>query len=169
GLALPASDCIRGLLYHWGIQFHHLNPNSITHIFIFIHFCEAFLGIEPHFDLFCYFFHLLPQPSSDKQVVVGRVGLQFKQGNGKEYIKYKTPTNHSGWRELWFYIGNHQPALAERTPWKAVQRPEWNETLTRSEMVQVTDLVLFISALKKMSVTGASVLLSMFKGRIQPL
>ena len=35
-----------------GVQVHHLTPNSILQILIFVHLCEAFLGIEPHFDLF---------------------------------------------------------------------------------------------------------------------
>ena len=51
GLRIPTSDFFRGLLHHWGIQVHHLTPNSILHISIFVHLCEAFLGIEPHFDL----------------------------------------------------------------------------------------------------------------------
>ena len=51
GLGIPTSDFFRGLLHHWGIQVHHLTPNSILHISIFVHLCEAFLGIEPHFDL----------------------------------------------------------------------------------------------------------------------
>jgi uncharacterized membrane protein YjjP (DUF1212 family) len=34
------------------IQIHHLNPNSIAHVAIFVHLCEAFLGIEPNFALF---------------------------------------------------------------------------------------------------------------------
>jgi hypothetical protein len=38
----------------------HLNPNSVLHIAIFVHLCEAFLGIELHFDLFYYLFHLKP-------------------------------------------------------------------------------------------------------------
>jgi hypothetical protein len=29
--------------------------------------------------------------------------------------KYKFPTSLSGWRERWFYIGNHEPSLPERT------------------------------------------------------
>jgi hypothetical protein len=53
GLALQTSDFLHGLLFHYGIQLHHLNPNWILHIAIFVHFCEAFLGIEPHFNLFC--------------------------------------------------------------------------------------------------------------------
>jgi hypothetical protein len=48
GLALPTRSFFRGLLYFYGLELDHLNPNSICHIAIFIHFCEAFLGIEPH-------------------------------------------------------------------------------------------------------------------------
>jgi hypothetical protein len=70
GLALSTSDFFRGLLFHYGIQLYHLNPNLILHIVIFVHFCEAFLGIEPHFDLFCYLFHLKPQPNKDKMYEV---------------------------------------------------------------------------------------------------
>jgi hypothetical protein len=38
GLALPASDFFKGLLGYYGI----------FHIAVFVHFCEAFLGIKPH-------------------------------------------------------------------------------------------------------------------------
>jgi hypothetical protein len=48
GLALPSCSFFRDLLYFYGLELHHLNPNSICYIAIFIHFCEAFLGIEPH-------------------------------------------------------------------------------------------------------------------------
>jgi hypothetical protein len=52
GLALPTYSFFRGHLYFYGLELHHLNPNSICHIAIFIHFCEVFLGIEPHWNLF---------------------------------------------------------------------------------------------------------------------
>ena len=77
GLVLPISDFLRGLLHHWRIQVHHLTPNSILHISIFVHLYEAFLGIKPHFDLLQYFFHLKPQPSDSKIDVVGGAGVQF--------------------------------------------------------------------------------------------
>ena len=51
GLGFSVSDFFRGLLQHWGVQVHHLTPNSTLHNSIFVHLCEAFLGIEPHFDL----------------------------------------------------------------------------------------------------------------------
>jgi hypothetical protein len=48
GLALLASDFFKGLLEYYGIEYLNLNPNSIFHTSIFVHFCEAFLGIKPH-------------------------------------------------------------------------------------------------------------------------
>jgi hypothetical protein len=60
GLALAASDFLRGLLYFYEIQLHHLNPTSIAHVAIFVRLCEAFMGIEPHCALFRFLFHLKP-------------------------------------------------------------------------------------------------------------
>jgi hypothetical protein len=48
GLALPASNFFKGLLEYYGIEYLNLNPNGIFHTSVFIHFCEAFLGIKPH-------------------------------------------------------------------------------------------------------------------------
>ena len=72
-----------------GIQAHHLTPNSILHIYIFVQLCEAYLGIKPHFDLLQYLFHLKPQPSAAKLDIVGGAGLQLHQGLGGKYIPYK--------------------------------------------------------------------------------
>jgi hypothetical protein len=44
GLAPPASDFFKGLLKYYGIEYLNLNPNGIFHVFVFVHFCEAFLG-----------------------------------------------------------------------------------------------------------------------------
>jgi hypothetical protein len=52
GLALPASDFFKGLLDYYGIEYLNLNPHGIFHVSIFVHFCEAFLGIKPHWVLF---------------------------------------------------------------------------------------------------------------------
>jgi hypothetical protein len=38
GLALPSFSFFRDLLYCYGLELHHLNPNSICHISIFIYF-----------------------------------------------------------------------------------------------------------------------------------
>jgi hypothetical protein len=48
GLALTASSFFKGLLEYYDIEYLNLNPNVIFHTSVFIHFCEAFLGIKPH-------------------------------------------------------------------------------------------------------------------------
>jgi hypothetical protein len=55
GLALPPSNFFHGLLHFYTLNLFHLNPNSIVHLSIFVHLCEAFLGIQTHFNLSCYF------------------------------------------------------------------------------------------------------------------
>jgi hypothetical protein len=56
GFGLPACDFLRGLLDHYQIELVHLNPNSILQITIFVHLCEAFMGISPNFPLFKNYF-----------------------------------------------------------------------------------------------------------------
>jgi hypothetical protein len=56
GLSLPASDFFKRLVGYYGIEYLNLNPNGIFHTSVFVHFCEAFLGIKPHWILFWKFF-----------------------------------------------------------------------------------------------------------------
>jgi hypothetical protein len=72
GLSLPASDFFKGMLEYYGIEYLNLNPNGITSIFV--HFCEAFLAIKPHWVLFRKFFRVKPQPSANNPRVVGEPG-----------------------------------------------------------------------------------------------
>jgi hypothetical protein len=51
GFSVPAGDFLRRLLQFYRIELVHLAPNSITIIVTFIHLCEAFLDITPHFHL----------------------------------------------------------------------------------------------------------------------
>jgi hypothetical protein len=60
GLALPISPFFRGLLDFYNLNMTHLNPNSILQISIFVHLCEAYLGILPHFGLWKYLYHCRP-------------------------------------------------------------------------------------------------------------
>jgi hypothetical protein len=77
GLALPASDFFKGLLQYYGIEYLNLNPNGVFHVSVFVHFCEAFVGIKPHWILFRKFFRVKPQPSANDPRVVGGAGIQM--------------------------------------------------------------------------------------------
>jgi hypothetical protein len=65
GLALPVSNFFKGLLQYYDIDYLNLNPNGIFHTSVFVHFCEAFLGIKPHWVPFWKFFRMKPQPSAN--------------------------------------------------------------------------------------------------------
>lgn len=56
GFGLPTHTFIRKVLHYYGILHIHLHPNSYLHLSIFINLCEAYLGIEPHFNLFRHLF-----------------------------------------------------------------------------------------------------------------
>jgi hypothetical protein len=123
-LALPSCSFFRGLLYYYGLELHHLNLNSICHISSFIYFCEAFLGIEPHWDLFRFLFRVKPQPTSKNLSFIGGAGFQLRQQAGDAYLSYKFPSNLPGWKNHWFYIENHAPQLPTKSNRPPMMRPE---------------------------------------------
>jgi hypothetical protein len=86
GLALLASDFFKGLLGYYGVEYLNLNPNGIFHTAVFVHFCEAFLGIKPHWILFRKFFRVKPQPSANNPRVVGGAGIQMREDAAEQYL-----------------------------------------------------------------------------------
>ena len=55
-MADPAHWFLCGLLNEWGLELQHLNPTGVLHITGFGTVYEAFLGMEPHVDLFRWIF-----------------------------------------------------------------------------------------------------------------
>jgi hypothetical protein len=113
-LTLPTSNFFRGLLHSYKFKLFHLNLNSIVHISIFVHLSEAFLGIQPYFNLFRFFFQLKLQPDANHPKLVGGAGFQLRQNLADNYLEYSTPDSLPGWHAMWFYIGNLKPGLLER-------------------------------------------------------
>jgi len=62
---------LRDLLEFWGVSLCNLHPNTILHILIFIHFCEAYLGILLHFNLFRHLLWLKKKGGGGSRVVGG--------------------------------------------------------------------------------------------------
>ena len=93
---------------------HNLNPTEMLHITGFMTVCEAFLGIDPHVDLFREMFVGRPVTlrrdagSLRSEAViapVGGFGLQRKPGKAS-YPRYTPVDNNRGWHDEWFYIRN---------------------------------------------------------------
>jgi hypothetical protein len=56
GFNLLVGDFFRGLLFYYKLELAHLIPISTTVVSVFIHFCEAYLGISAHFFLWRHLF-----------------------------------------------------------------------------------------------------------------
>jgi hypothetical protein len=52
GLSMPPSHFISNLLKFYGLQLHHIAPNSLVSVAGYAALCEGFLGIRPRVDLF---------------------------------------------------------------------------------------------------------------------
>jgi hypothetical protein len=48
GLGVPPSQFMRAIPHYYGVELHHLAPNSISQATIFAAVYEVYLGVEPH-------------------------------------------------------------------------------------------------------------------------
>jgi hypothetical protein len=111
GLALPVSPFFCGLLDFYELNLMHLNPNSILQISIFVHLCEAFLGILPHFGLWKYLYHCRPRMAGGQHQLVGGASLKLGRGRKTEYLDIPLKDSIKGWRLEWFIVKNHCKSL----------------------------------------------------------
>jgi hypothetical protein len=51
GFGTPSHQFLRLLLQFYGLELHHLTLSGILHIAAFVTLCEAYMEIEPHFNL----------------------------------------------------------------------------------------------------------------------
>jgi hypothetical protein len=112
GLSLPAHEFLRGLLFVYGMQLHHLTPNSILHIAYFITLCESFLGTDPHWILWKFLFRLCPSVSLDKNPELG--GGVVSVHAELHYLDFNMAVSVQGWRKKGFYIKDQKTASSDK-------------------------------------------------------
>jgi hypothetical protein len=56
GLSMPPSLLFTNLLKFYGLQLHHISPNSLVSVAGYAALCKGYLGIHPRVDLFQLFF-----------------------------------------------------------------------------------------------------------------
>jgi len=99
GFGIPVHPFLQGLLLYYEIGICNLHPNSILLISTFIHLCEAYVGIEPHFDLFRYLFCLRKKGAVGGSKIVGGVYLNLRDGmKNLTLVAHGTPLSPSGTR-----------------------------------------------------------------------
>ena len=71
GFGTPVHPFLRRLLKFYKLSLCHLHPNSILAVSIFINFCECFLGIYPHFNLWRYFYCVKKKGVAGRSQIAG--------------------------------------------------------------------------------------------------
>jgi hypothetical protein len=110
-LLRPHRPFIRGVLFAYGLQLQHLNPNSIHQMAGFEVMCEGYLGIAAHWPLFQYFFRFTCLRDGSRAATIDCANLRMKQGRNDDYIPVTLTNLNSGWHKGWFYLRN-DPELA---------------------------------------------------------
>jgi hypothetical protein len=167
GFNLPAGDFFRSLLYYYRLELVHLVPNSITVVSTFIHFCEAYLGIPPHFLLWRYFFYV--KSTGKRSGPVGAVMFNLRSGLKVEWIDTDLPDNTAGWRSKWYYIADQIPGLPRRTGHRPVKISEWDLGLPTRDLKDLKGVLELVSDMKKRGVMGAAVARSFCRRMIQSI
>jgi hypothetical protein len=165
----PGERFFKGLLEYYGIEYLNLNPNCIFHTSVFVHFCEAFLGIKPHWVLFRKFFRVKPQPSTNNPRGVGGAGIQMREDAAEQYLTYKLINSNQDWKSKWFYITNDKPALPKPSVKQPKHQPWWNSEPTMQEGIQLPELLEKIKGLREAGLRVEHVAFSFMKRRVQLL
>ncbi|KAK1663942.1 hypothetical protein QYE76_052101 [Lolium multiflorum] len=176
GLSAPIHPFLRGLLFVYGLQLHHLTPNSILHISIFITLCEAFLGVQPNWALWKRIFFCRRNGSPNVAYNIGGVVISVRPT--VDYFDVKLPDSVQGWRKKWLYIQEENHGCAEDNipPFdgaeKILRRRSWDAEATEEEKTSTEALMTRIHELQNTrgkELSGIQITAYFLRTRVQPL
>jgi hypothetical protein len=167
GFGLLACDLFRKLLDHYQNELLHLNPNSILQITVFVHLCEAFLGILSNSPLFKNYFFLKYQSSTTNCKITGGVGHQTHPRIS--FLDLPMKTILQGWHMTWFYCENHESSLPPFIGRLPEFQGSWSEEPTPLELPHVTALTNNVDLLKEHNLTGVCVAAHWLAHSVVPL
>ncbi|KAK1606699.1 hypothetical protein QYE76_030372 [Lolium multiflorum] len=174
GLSAPIHPFLRGLLFVYGLQLHHLTPNSILHISIFITLCEAFLGVSPNWALWKRIFFCRRNGSHNVAYNIGGVVISIR--STANYFDVKLPDSVQGWRKRWLYIREENHGCAEDNipPFDGDETlsRSWDAEATEEERASTEALMTRIRELQNTrgkELSGIQIIVYFLKSRVQPL
>jgi hypothetical protein len=112
GFGAPSHWFLHSLLRYYGMELHNLTPSRVLHIAVFMTLCEGYMGIDPEFDLWNYFFRVQRSQDLDAELTVyGGMIIHVKFGHRViPYFDIPMPRWMKGWRQKWFYLRNDASA-----------------------------------------------------------
>ena len=122
--------------------------------------------MEPHFNLWCYFYQLVPGSGVGAQKVVGGCQFVLREDRRNQYINLGLRTQGVLWKSQWFYVQDPYERLPEDVDIAPAPSSCWLDTPMEFEMDQVRDL---LGRLAEKDLDGVTVALSFLGMRFQPL
>jgi hypothetical protein len=95
GFSIPARRFIREVLFEYGLQLQHLNPNDVQQMEAFEVMYEGYLRISAQWHLFQYFFRFTFLKDGSRVATIGCANLRMKQGQGDDYIPVSLTSSNS--------------------------------------------------------------------------
>jgi hypothetical protein len=173
GLSMPPSLFFTNLLKFYGLQLHHISPNSLVSVAGYAALCEGYIGIRPRVDLFQLFFSVRANYEDDGSLrTCGTVC--FLPRRSKEYPFIMPLDSAIGWRGSWFYMAD-KPAPSQARglpPFKNVaaeSRDSWTAVNDDSATPYVKLLARRIAKLSVDGLKGIDTINCWISRWIQPL
>jgi hypothetical protein len=109
GFGVSSNRFLHSLLQHCRLELHNLTPSKMLHIMAFMTLCEAYMGIDPHFDLCNHFFCVRrPQDPDMELAILGVMVVHINSGHAIEpYFDIPMLKSMKGWWKKWFYSRNN--------------------------------------------------------------
>jgi hypothetical protein len=134
--------------------------------------CEAYMGIEPHFKPWNYFFHIcLQQVSGAKVAALGSVDIFIRSVHGVDpYFHLLTSSSPDEWQKGWFFLKNDTDApLPMFTGSRPIPQPNWGYNVAQKDLRRLQLLQEVVQKLLQGGLTGVEILWTFFSHREQPL
>jgi hypothetical protein len=103
----------------------------------FMTLCEAYMGIEPHFKLWNYFFHIcLQQVTGAEVAALGSVDIFIRSVHGVDpYFHLLTSGSPDEWQKGWFFLKNDTDApLPMFTGSRPNPQPNWGYNVAQKDL-----------------------------------
>jgi hypothetical protein len=134
--------------------------------------CEAFMGIEPHFNLRNYFFHaLLLYDSIADVAVLGGMDIYVRSGHiVGPYFHLPMSGPSDWWQKVWFFWRNDADAsLSIFTGSRPIPQPNWGYGVAKKDLRELQPLLQVDQQLLHRGLTGVDLLWTFFSHRVQLL
>lgn len=172
GFSLPASVFFKRFLTHFGLQPHHLGPNSILQIATFVTFSEGYVGLLPTPELWSRFFSLWPQTVNGIMTACGAALVYNRPVGG--FPKLPPIESAKKWQRSFFYMKNasqsadriNLPPFVDTPP---TAKQNWSFNLKRSTVEAIAISGRLDEMLKQEHLVATDFIAAFINRRVQPL